>query len=229
MPNRFFRYCITSCITGAAPATPETSCIAIPPKFPTQTPTVNSGVKPTAQLSRKSVLVPVFAATGKSNASAESRPNSRDRASLSLNISAISQACRASKTRADSATSSANNLYGRYIPSLARAAYALVNSSKVTSALPMVSPSPYSTAGLLSVVTPHSFSRDCNLAAPPTCCKTRTAGTFSEFANANRKRTGPENLRPKFCGANTPVAVAYSVGTSANKVAGDNPRSMPSK
>ena len=76
---------------GPAPVTPETSRIGEPSKFPTQTPTVNSGVKPIVQLSRKSVLVPVLQATGKSKRRAELIPNARVRAELSLRISAICQ------------------------------------------------------------------------------------------------------------------------------------------
>ena len=54
---------MTSCMMGAAPVTPETSRMGAPLKLPTQTPTVNSGVKAMHQLSRKSVLVPVLQAT----------------------------------------------------------------------------------------------------------------------------------------------------------------------
>jgi hypothetical protein len=44
VPNRRCRYTITSCRIGAAPVTPETSRMGAPLKFPTHTPTVNSGV-----------------------------------------------------------------------------------------------------------------------------------------------------------------------------------------
>ncbi len=82
---------MTVCMIGAAPVTPETSRIGEPSKFPTHTPTVNSGVKPIAQLSRKSELVPVLHATGKSNRKADCIPNEIARAGLSLSTSAMSQ------------------------------------------------------------------------------------------------------------------------------------------
>src|SRR5436305_10924202 len=77
---------------------PDTCSIGEPSKLPTQTPTVNSGVYPKAQLSRKSELVPVLHATGKSNRSGVSAPNARVRASLSLRISATKYAAPAPAT-----------------------------------------------------------------------------------------------------------------------------------
>lgn len=56
---------------GAAPVTPVTSCIGVLSKFPTHTPTVNCAVKPSVQLSRKLVLVPVLAAQRKGSRRAE--------------------------------------------------------------------------------------------------------------------------------------------------------------
>jgi len=47
---------------GAAPETPETSHIGSPEKFPAQTPTVYRSEYPMHQLSRMSLLVPVFTA-----------------------------------------------------------------------------------------------------------------------------------------------------------------------
>src|SRR6186997_1323797 len=92
VPNRCRKYAITACRIGAAPVTPETSRIGVPSKFPTHTPTVNSGVYPIAQLSRKSVLVPVLHATGKLKRNEEFRPKDCVRAELSLKISAMSHA-----------------------------------------------------------------------------------------------------------------------------------------
>ena len=49
--------------TGAAPLVPETLRIGSPSALPTQTPTVNRGVKPMHQLSRIALDVPVFTAS----------------------------------------------------------------------------------------------------------------------------------------------------------------------
>ncbi len=48
---------------GAAPTIPETFRIAVWSAFPTQTATARFGVYPTVRLSRKSLVVPVLAAT----------------------------------------------------------------------------------------------------------------------------------------------------------------------
>jgi len=71
---------ITSAHRGPAPLTPLTLCMLAPSKLPTQTPTVWRGVKPTVQLSRKSLEVPVFTAAGKGRASGEFRPKAGSRA-----------------------------------------------------------------------------------------------------------------------------------------------------
>ena len=94
-----FKCLTTSRMIGAAPVTPETPCIGVPSKFPTQTPTVNFGVYPNAQLSRKSELVPVLQATGKSNSSAECVPKEPVRAFESERISATHHAAFLSKIR----------------------------------------------------------------------------------------------------------------------------------
>ena len=44
VPFRWCKNSKSSCKTGAAPVTPETSCIGEPSELPTQTPMVNSGV-----------------------------------------------------------------------------------------------------------------------------------------------------------------------------------------
>lgn len=49
---------------GPAPLTPETSHIGDPSLLPTQTPMIASGEYERVQLSRKSVLVPVFTGRG---------------------------------------------------------------------------------------------------------------------------------------------------------------------
>jgi hypothetical protein len=56
-------------------------------------------VKPITQLSRKSVVVPVFAAAGRPMFSALFAPNARTRAELSLRILLIRYATRSSITR----------------------------------------------------------------------------------------------------------------------------------
>ena len=52
VPNRACKCSTIACINGAAPVTPETPRMGDPSKFPTHTPTVNSGVNAIAQLSR---------------------------------------------------------------------------------------------------------------------------------------------------------------------------------
>ena len=70
---------------------PETRCIGRPSKFPTQTATVRSRVKPTVQLSTYARLVPVFAATGNGSRSALSSPNAGARA-VSSDITSVRRA-----------------------------------------------------------------------------------------------------------------------------------------
>src|SRR3972149_2736005 len=53
---------MNSCQIGPAPDTPVTFTIGALSALPTHTPTARSGVYPTVQLSRKSVVVPVLAA-----------------------------------------------------------------------------------------------------------------------------------------------------------------------
>ena len=85
--------------TGPAPETPDTPFIGELSMLPTQTPTVNSGVKPTVQLSRKSELVPVLQAEVKGSRRGDAIPNAGLRAALSLKISAMKKASVASNTR----------------------------------------------------------------------------------------------------------------------------------
>ena len=63
--------------------------------MPTHTPVTRSGVYPMVQLSRKSFVVPVFAATWKGRFRSELRPNIQERASLSERIDEIRKACSA--------------------------------------------------------------------------------------------------------------------------------------
>ena len=74
------RWSITSFHTGAAPETPDTSCIGKPLALPTHTPTVYRSDQPNAQLSRMSLLVPVFTAVQKRVPSTLSSPKVRARA-----------------------------------------------------------------------------------------------------------------------------------------------------
>src|SRR3989339_1779117 len=82
----------TSWKIGPAPVTPEVSRMGELSALPTHTPTMRSGVKPTVQLSREFLVVPVLAATGKSKVSGPPSPNSERRAEASLRISVMSQA-----------------------------------------------------------------------------------------------------------------------------------------
>src|SRR5690606_25749022 len=92
------RYDITSCQIGAAPLTPDTSRILWPWLLPTQTPTVYCSEKPRVQLSRISLLVPVFTAVQNRVDSALSRPNVRARARRSDNMSPTIQLAIGSNT-----------------------------------------------------------------------------------------------------------------------------------
>ena len=67
--------------------------------LPTHTPTTRFGVNPTTQLSRKSVVVPVFAAAGRPMFNALFAPNARILAFESLKMSLIRYATRSSITR----------------------------------------------------------------------------------------------------------------------------------
>src|SRR5690606_17247565 len=89
---------MTSCQIGAAPVTPETLRMLAPLLLPTHTPTVKSLDQPSVQLSRMSLLVPVFTAVQNRVASTLSRPNPRALACLSERISPTSQAAIASMT-----------------------------------------------------------------------------------------------------------------------------------
>ncbi len=84
---------------GAAPLIPLTSRIGSPEKFPTHTPTVYRLEKPMHQLSRISLLVPVFTAVQKRVESGFSRPNVMARDSLSESICAIIKDALSSITR----------------------------------------------------------------------------------------------------------------------------------
>src|SRR3990172_10614321 len=75
--------CITSAQMGAAPVRPLVPSISVLSGLPTQTPTARSGVKPRVQLSRKSPVVPVLAATLKGKLSTELAPNIGWRAGFS--------------------------------------------------------------------------------------------------------------------------------------------------
>src|SRR5690349_7610524 len=90
---------MTSRQTGAAPLVPLTSCIGSPEKLPTQTPTVKRLEKPTHQLSRMSLLVPVLTAVQNGVESGLSSRNVAERLSRSESMSATSQAVEGSKTR----------------------------------------------------------------------------------------------------------------------------------
>ena len=74
---------------GVAARTANVSRIGRPSKFPAHTATVCSLLNPTVHVSRKPLLVPVFAATRCSNASGELRPKLFCLASLSDKISVI--------------------------------------------------------------------------------------------------------------------------------------------
>ena len=87
-----------SCQIGPAPVMPETSFIGALSALPTHTPTARSGVKPSVQLSRQSVVVPVFAAAGRPISSMLPGPNAGARAALSLRMSLIRNATRGSRT-----------------------------------------------------------------------------------------------------------------------------------
>ena len=108
--------------TGAAPVTPETRCIASPSKFPTQTPTVYSLLKPMHQLSRMSLLVPVLTALQKRVTSGLSRPKVTARPARSLKISATMKAASSLITRVGGSVVawSCQIVKGLYIPPLAR-------------------------------------------------------------------------------------------------------------
>lgn len=71
---------------GAAPLIPLTFHMGSPLKFPTQTPTVYSGVQPRHQLSLMSLLVPVFTAAGKGSFNRLSIPNVKRRCSEDARI-----------------------------------------------------------------------------------------------------------------------------------------------
>ena len=87
----FIIYSVISCQIGHAPLTPDISHIGEPSVLPTHTHTIASGVYPIVQLSRKSVLVPVFTGMGILVPSMLDIPNVLDRFRGSLSISAICQ------------------------------------------------------------------------------------------------------------------------------------------
>jgi hypothetical protein len=63
------------CISGPAPLTPLTPSTGRTEKFPAHTATVKPRVVPTAQLSQKWRLVPVFPATGNGKSNGVDTPN----------------------------------------------------------------------------------------------------------------------------------------------------------
>jgi hypothetical protein len=78
--------------------TPLTACIGRPPALPTQTPTVKRSVLPMHQLSRISLLVPVFTAAWPRVTSGLSRPKLAARAAGSARMCETSQAASGLKT-----------------------------------------------------------------------------------------------------------------------------------
>ena len=78
-----------SCQMGAAPLMPEMLRIGVLSALPTHTPTAIPGVNPTVQLSRQSVVVPVFTAAGRESFSMLLSPKAGMRAVSSERISAI--------------------------------------------------------------------------------------------------------------------------------------------
>ena len=108
---------------GAAPVTPDTSHIGAPSALPTHTPTVYREVKPTAQLSRMSLLVPVLTALKLRVASTLSKPKVRVRALLSARMSVTMKLASALKTRLSAFVGrwSARSKKGRATPPFASA------------------------------------------------------------------------------------------------------------
>src|SRR5690242_16111998 len=91
---------IKSCHIGPAPVTPLIRIIGSLFALPVQTPVAISGVKPTVQLSRQSVVVPVLTDAGRPRLRTLFWPNADARAALSDSISATNQAIRGSMTSA---------------------------------------------------------------------------------------------------------------------------------
>src|SRR5947199_682843 len=88
--------------TGAAPVIPLTFHIGSPEKFPAQTPTVQSREYPTHQLSRMSLLVPVFTEVQKGVARAFSSPKVALRLSRSASMCDTRNAAASEYTRRSS-------------------------------------------------------------------------------------------------------------------------------
>ena len=84
---------------GPAPVMPETPCIGVPSKLPTQTATVRSAVYPAVQLSTYAREVPVFAATGNGSRSAFPSPKAGARAASSERMSVRSATAPAGRKR----------------------------------------------------------------------------------------------------------------------------------
>src|SRR5512141_1535265 len=78
-----------SCQIGPAPVNPLERSMDELSLLPTQTPVTSCGVKPSVQLSLKSLVVPVLAAAGRDNFSDELAPNATLRAWLSDRMSVI--------------------------------------------------------------------------------------------------------------------------------------------
>ena len=78
---------------------PATSIIGEPSAFPIHTPTAISGVKPSVQVSRGPLLVPLFTAAGNGSSNGVTLPNPGMRASGSLRMSASRYACSGDSTR----------------------------------------------------------------------------------------------------------------------------------
>jgi hypothetical protein len=87
----FIIYSVMLCQIGHAPLTHDTSPIGDPSVLPTQTHTTASLLYQIVQLSRKSVLVPVFTGIGILVERILDIPNVLDRFLGSLSISAICQ------------------------------------------------------------------------------------------------------------------------------------------
>src|SRR6185312_7985403 len=137
--NRACRASMISCHTGAAPVTPLTSCIASPSKLPTHTPTVNERENPMHQLSRISLLVPVFTALQKGVFNELSRPNVTERAARSLRMSATMNAgasCSSVRSSTEEATDGVVTRIDETRPPRASERYACTCSHRLTSADP---------------------------------------------------------------------------------------------
>ena len=130
--------------TLPAPVTPVMPRIGVLSRFPTQTPTVKSAVKPMHQLSLKSVEVPVFTPQGKGRRRFEWVPKLWARAELSASMLLTSQPEFWLKIRLLGVDlfPPRRRVLGWWTPICAMVAKAFVASSRVTSPLPSARLSP---------------------------------------------------------------------------------------